>query len=118
MPSVLPSMNHTKVRLRTKSLVYNISTALFSGVTPIILSTLADTTRQQIAPWYYLMFINVVGLIIFLTMFKSTSNKSLRGSYPNVETQEVFEDVIQNPKDALWWEQEVKHEYQGPTYND
>ncbi|MEB7837163.1 MFS transporter [Staphylococcus xylosus] len=106
MPSVLPSMFHTKVRLRTLSLVYNIGAAVFGGLTPFILSTLVETTGQRIAPSYYLMFINVIGLIIFITMFKSTSNKSLRGSYPNVETQEDYEDVLKNPKDALWWESE------------
>ncbi|MDN3225033.1 hypothetical protein QEP27_32420, partial [Pseudomonas nunensis] len=78
------------------------------GLTPFILSTLVETTGQQIAPSYYLMFINVVGLIIFITMFKSTSNKSLRGSYPNVETQEDYDHVVKNPKDALWWEDEVR----------
>lgn len=108
MPSLLPSMFHTKVRLRTLSLVYNIGAAIFGGLTPFILSTLVETTEQDIAPSYYLMFINVVGLIIFLTMFKSTSNKSLRGSYPNVETEEEYEDVIKNPKDALWWEKEIE----------
>lgn len=106
MPSVLPSMFHTKVRLRTLSLVYNIGAAVFGGLTPFILSTLVETAGQRIAPSYYLMFINVIGLIIFITMFKSTSNKSLRGSYPNVETQEDYEDVVKNPKDALWWESE------------
>lgn len=106
MPSVLPSMFHTKVRLRTLSLVYNIGAAVFGGLTPFILSTLVETTGQRIAPSYYLMFINVIGLIIFITIFKSTSNKSLRGSYPNVETQEDYEDVVKNPKDALWWESE------------
>ncbi|MEB8307193.1 MFS transporter [Staphylococcus xylosus] len=106
MPSVLPSMFHTKVRLRTLSLVYNIGAAVFGGLTPFILSTLVETTGQRIAPSYYLMFINMIGLIIFITMFKSTSNKSLRGSYPNVETQEDYEDVVKNPKDALWWESE------------
>lgn len=106
MPSVLPSMFHTKVRLRTLSLVYNIGAAVFGGLTPFILSTLVETTGQRIAPSYYLMFINVIGLIIFITMFKSTSNKSLRGSYPNVETQEDYEDVVKNPKDVLWWESE------------
>lgn len=106
MPSVLPSMFHTKVRLRMLSLVYNIGAAVFGGLTPFILSTLVETTGQRIAPSYYLMFINVIGLIIFITMFKSTSNKSLRGSYPNVETQEDYEDVVKNPKNALWWESE------------
>lgn len=106
MPSVLPSMFHTKVRLRTLSLVYNVGAAVFGGLTPFILSTLVETTGQRIAPSYYLMFINVIGLIIFITMFKSTSNKSLRGSYPNVETQADYEDVVKNPKDALWWESE------------
>src|SRR5699024_9584875 len=115
MPSVLPSMFHTKVRLRTLSLVYNIGADIFGGLTPFILSTIEETTGKQIAPSYYLMFIKIVGLIIIVTMFKSTSNKSLRGSYPNVESQEDYEDVIQNPKDALWWEKEVKHEKRSTT---
>ena len=106
MPSVLPSMFHTKVRLRTLSLVYNIGAAVFGGLTPFILSTLVSTTGQKIAPSYYLMFINVVGLIIFAFMFKSTSNKSLRGAYPNVENRSDYEEVIKNPKDALWWDKE------------
>jgi MHS family proline/betaine transporter-like MFS transporter len=106
MPSVLPSMFHTKVRLRTLSLVYNIGAAVFGGLTPFILSTLVSTTGQKIAPSYYLMFINVVGLIIFAFMFKSTSNKSLRGAYPNVENRSDYEEVIRNPKDALWWDKE------------
>ena len=54
------------------------------------------------------MFINVVGLIIFVTMFKSTSNKSLKGSYPNVETDKEYEEVVNNPEEALWWERENK----------
>src|SRR5699024_5594799 len=115
MPSVLPSMFHTKVRLRTLSLIYNIGAAIFGGLTRFIFCTPVETTSQQIAPSYYLMFINIVCLIIFVTMFKSTSNKSLRGSYPNVESQEDYEDVIQNPKDALWWEKEVKHEKRSTT---
>lgn len=108
MPSLLPSMFYTKVRLRTLSLVYNIGAAIFGGLTPFILSTLVETTGQKIAPSYYLMFINVVGLIVFVTMFKSTSNKSLKGSYPNVETDKEYEEVVNNPEEALWWEQENK----------
>ncbi len=48
MPSVLPSMFHTKVRLRMLSLVYNIGAAVFGGLTPFILSTLVETTGQQL----------------------------------------------------------------------
>ena len=59
MPSVLPSMFHTKVRLRTLSLVYNIGAAIFGGLTPFILSTLVETTGQQIAPSYYLSLIHI-----------------------------------------------------------
>ncbi|MGN5883653.1 MFS transporter [Staphylococcus simulans] len=108
MPSVLPSMFHTKIRLRSLSLVYNIGAAIFGGLTPFILSLLVETTGQRIAPSYYLTLINVLGLIIFGLMFKSTSNKSLRGSYPNVASQSEYQNVVENPKDALWWESEMK----------
>ncbi|RIN87376.1 MULTISPECIES: MFS transporter [Mammaliicoccus] len=106
MPSVLPSIFYTKVRLRTLSLVYNIGAAIFGGLTPFILTTLVETTGQKIAPSYYLTLINVVGLVIFLFMFKTTSNKSLRGSYPNVDNKEDLQEVYENPKDALWWNHE------------
>ncbi len=75
MPSVLPSIFHTKVRLRTLSLVYNIGAAVFGGLTPFILTTLVETTGQKIAPSYYLTVINVIGLLVFVFMFKTTSNK-------------------------------------------
>lgn len=106
MPSVLPSIFYTKVRLRTLSLVYNIGAAIFGGLTPFILTTLVETTGQKIAPSYYLTLINVIGLVIFLFMFKTTSNKSLRGSYPNVDNKEDLQEVYENPKDALWWNHE------------
>ena len=48
MPSLLPSMFYTKVRLRTLSLVYNIGAAIFGGLTPFILSTLVETTGQKL----------------------------------------------------------------------
>nr|WP_286313658.1 MFS transporter [Mammaliicoccus lentus] len=106
MPSVLPSIFHTKVRLRTLSLVYNIGAAVFGGLTPFILTTLVETTGQKIAPSYYLTVINVIGLLVFVFMFKTTSNKSLRGSYPNVDNKKDLHEVFENPKDALWWHAE------------
>ena len=38
---------------------------------------------------------------MLLTLFKDTSKKSLRGSYPNVENQKEFDYAVQNPEKSL-----------------
>ena len=41
-----------------------------------------------------------------LTLFKDTSGKSLKGSYPTVASKAEFQEAVENPKDSLWWKME------------
>lgn len=52
------------------------------------------------------LFISIVGNVVVLTLFTDTANKSLKGSYPNVENQKEYKIAIENPKDSLWWKEE------------
>ncbi|MGX5792071.1 MFS transporter (plasmid) [Staphylococcus equorum] len=85
MPSTLPAITHTNVRMKFLSIIYNLGTAIFGGVTPFILSILSNTKGGNLAPAFYLMFINLIGLLVFLIYFKPTSNLPLKGSKPNID---------------------------------
>lgn len=87
MPSTLPAITHTNVRMKFLSIIYNLGTAIFGGVTPFILSVLGNLKNGSLAPAFYLMFINLIGLIVFVMYFKATSNKALKGSKPNVDVE-------------------------------
>lgn len=88
MPSTLPAITHTNVRMKFLSIIYNLGTAIFGGITPFILAILGNLKGGSLAPAFYLIFINLIGLIVFGVYFKSTSNKPLKGSNPNVDTKE------------------------------
>ncbi|MGG3571923.1 MFS transporter [Bacillus gobiensis] len=106
MPGSIPALFDTKVRYRTVAWTFNIAISLFGGTTPLVASWLVHVTGSNLAPAFYLLFVSVIGLVVVLTLFKDTSKKSLKGSYPNVENQKEFNYAIQNPKKALWWKKE------------
>lgn len=103
MPGTLPALFHTNVRYRAIAWTFNISISIFGGTTPLVASWLVHITGNNLAPAFYLMFVSIIGLIMLLTLFKDTSKKSLRGSYPNVENQKEFDYAVQNPEKSLWW---------------
>ncbi|MEM5396476.1 MFS transporter [Staphylococcus gallinarum] len=103
MPGTLPALFHTNVRYRAIAWTFNISISIFGGTTPLVASWLVHITGNNLAPAFYLMFVSIIGLIVLLTLFKDTSKKSLRGSYPNVENQKEFDYAVQNPEKSLWW---------------
>ncbi|RIP33966.1 MFS transporter [Staphylococcus gallinarum] len=106
MPGTLPALFETKVRYRTIAWTFNISISIFGGTTPLVASWLVHITGNNLAPAFYLMLVSVIGLAVVLLLFKDTSKKSLKGSYPNVETTNEFNYAVQNPKESLWWKQE------------
>ncbi|MCD8787439.1 MFS transporter [Staphylococcus gallinarum] len=85
MPSTLPAITHTNVRMKFLSIIYNIGTAVFGGVTPLILSSLGNLKNGILSPAIYLIIINFIGLVIFSLYFAHTSGKPLKGSNPNIE---------------------------------
>ncbi|MBF7018075.1 MFS transporter [Staphylococcus durrellii] len=88
MPSTLPAITHTNVRMKFLSIIYNIGTAVFGGVTPFILSLLSNLKSGHLNPAFYLMIVNLIGIIVFGIYFKATSNKPLKGSKPNISYDE------------------------------
>lgn len=106
MPGTLPALFHTNVRYRTIAWTFNIAISIFGGTTPLVASWLVHITGNNLAPAFYLMFISIVGIGVVLTLFTDTANKSLKGSYPNVENQKEYNIAIENPKKSLWWKEE------------
>lgn len=59
-------------------------------------------------PAFYLTAISIIGFLVIFFLHTNTASRSLKGSYPNVDTEEDFEKAANNPKESLWWVQEKK----------
>ncbi|WP_436854933.1 MFS transporter [Staphylococcus caeli] len=103
MPGSLPTMFYTHIRYRTLAVTFNVSVSLFGGTTPLIATSLVAKTGDPLAPAYYLTAMSIVGIIVITLLHVSTSGKSLKGSYPNVEDDKEFDYYANNPDKALWW---------------
>ncbi|MEX6272598.1 MFS transporter [Staphylococcus saprophyticus] len=103
MPGSLPTMFYTHIRYRTLAVTFNVSVSLFGGTTPLIASSLVAKTGDPLSPAYYLTAVSIVGIIVISLLHVSTSGKSLKGSYPNVESDEEYEYYANNPDKAMWW---------------
>ncbi|MCD8833505.1 MFS transporter [Staphylococcus arlettae] len=103
MPGSLPTMFYTHIRYRTLAVTFNVSVSLFGGTTPLIASSLVAKTGDPLSPAYYLMAMSIVGILVVGLLHVSTSHKSLKGSYPNVDNQEDYDYFVENPDKALWW---------------
>ena len=103
MPGSLPTMFYTHIRYRTLAVTFNVSVSLFGGTTPLIAASLVAKTGDPLSPAYYLMAMSIVGILVVGLLHVSTSHKSLKGSYPNVDNQEDYDYFVENPDKALWW---------------
>ncbi|MER5884057.1 glycine betaine/L-proline transporter ProP [Streptomyces sp. NPDC001941] len=91
MSAALPALFPTQVRYGGLAVGYNVSTSLFGGTTPLVITALIGWTGSSMTPAYYAMGAAVVGVIAVLCM-KETARKPLAGSPPAVETpQEAAE---------------------------
>lgn len=79
------AITHTNVRRKFLSVKYKTGTAVFGGITPLILSSLGNLKNRILAPAIYLIIINLIGLIVFNLYFVPTSSKPLKASNPNIE---------------------------------
>jgi MHS family proline/betaine transporter-like MFS transporter len=86
MSSALPAIFPTQVRYGSLSVAYNLSTSLFGGTTPLVITALISAFGTNLMPAYYAMAAAVVGVIAVLCM-KETANQPLAGSPPCVETE-------------------------------
>lgn len=103
MPGTLPTMFYTDIRYRTLAVTYNLSVSIFGGTTPLIGTWLVHQSGNNLAPGYYLTIVSIIGFLVILFLFRSTSGKSLKGSYPTVASKSEYQEAVENPKDSLWW---------------
>jgi MHS family proline/betaine transporter-like MFS transporter len=108
MPGSLPTMFYTDIRYRTLSVTFNVSVSIFGGTTPLVSTWLVHQTGNNLAPGFYLTAVNIIGFLVILFLFNSTSGKSLKGSYPTVASKSEFQEAVENPKDSLWWKTEQR----------
>ncbi|WP_163651849.1 MFS transporter [Listeria sp. PSOL-1] len=108
LPSLLPTLFFTDVRYRALSVTFNISVSIFGGTTPMVASFLINKTNNDLMPAFYMIAVCLIGFVVVTFMFRDTSGKSLRGSFPAVESKEEAAALGKNPKKALWWKKEEK----------
>ncbi|MDQ3405865.1 MAG: MFS transporter [Actinomycetota bacterium] len=77
IPSVLPAMFPTEVRYGAFAIGYNLSTALFAGTAPFIVTKLVDSTGDQLIPAYYLMGAAIIAAVP-IVLLPETAGRSLR----------------------------------------
>jgi len=81
MPSTLPAIFPTRVRYGGFAISYNVSTSLFGGTAPYIITYLIATTGNKMIPAFYLMGAAVIALIPIM-LIPETSGRPLPGSKP------------------------------------
>lgn len=87
MSASLPALFPTQVRYGGLSIGYNVSTSLFGGTTPFVITALIDVGHTNLMPAYYSTAAAVVGVISVACM-KETARQPLAGSPPAVGTKE------------------------------
>lgn len=81
MSAALPALFPTQVRYGSLSVGYNLSTSLFGGTTPFVITALISVAHTNLMPAYYAMGAALVGVISVLCM-KETAQQPLEGSPP------------------------------------
>ncbi|MFI9118965.1 MFS transporter [Streptomyces bikiniensis] len=93
MSAALPALFPTDVRYGSLSVGYNLSTSLFGGTTPFVITALISATGSNLVPAYYAMGAALVGVIAVACM-KETARQPLEGSPPSVETHEEAAQMV------------------------
>ncbi|MFJ8658682.1 glycine betaine/L-proline transporter ProP [Streptomyces sp. NPDC093795] len=93
MSAALPALFPTDVRYGSLSVGYNLSTSLFGGTTPLVITALIGWTGSNLMPAYYAMGAALVGVIAVACM-KETAQQPLEGSPPAVETPEEAAEMV------------------------
>ncbi len=77
--STLPALFPTQVRYGAFAIGYNVSTSLFGGTAPLILTFLIDRTGSNLIPGWYMMLAAAIAFVPILLM-PETAGRSLRGT--------------------------------------
>jgi MHS family proline/betaine transporter-like MFS transporter len=94
MSAALPAMFPTNVRYGSLSVGYNLSTSLFGGTTPLVITALISVTGSDMMPAYYSMAAALVGVVAVACM-KETAQQPLAGSPPSVQTEEEAAELVE-----------------------
>ncbi|MFG3100730.1 MFS transporter [Streptomyces sp. NPDC048182] len=94
MSAALPAMFPTSVRYGSLSVGYNISTSLFGGTTPLVITALISLSGSDMAPAYYAMAAALVG-VVAVSVMKETARKPLAGSPPSVQTEQEAAELVE-----------------------
>ncbi|MDI5966809.1 MFS transporter [Streptantibioticus silvisoli] len=94
MSAALPALFPTQIRYGALSIGYNVSTSLFGGTTPLVITALISLTGTKMMPAYYCMFFAVIG-VIAVALIPETAGKPLDGSPPAVGTKQEAVDLVE-----------------------
>lgn len=78
MPAALPAIFPSQVRYGGFAISYNVSTALFGGTAPLVITWLIAQTGSQYIPAFYLMGAAAISLLAVVLM-RETANRPLAG---------------------------------------
>ncbi|MBY8887957.1 glycine betaine/L-proline transporter ProP [Streptomyces sp. PTM05] len=95
MSAALPALFPTQTRYGALSIGYNVSTSLFGGTTPLVITALIGLTGSKMTPAYYAMAAALVGVIAVACM-RETARQPLEGSPPAVATKEEAAEMVQS----------------------
>ncbi|MES1927024.1 MFS transporter [Salinisphaera sp. T31B1] len=79
MPATLPAIFPTRIRYGGFAISYNISTSLFGGTAPFLITWLISVTGDNFVPAYYLMLAAAIAIAPIL-MIPETANRAMPGS--------------------------------------
>ncbi|MCZ9347121.1 MFS transporter [Streptomyces sp. TRM76130] len=99
MSAALPAMFPTSVRYGSLSVGYNLSTSLFGGTTPLVITALIGATGSEMMPAYYAMAAALVGIVAVACM-KETARQPLEGSPPSVQSEQEAAALVQEQAPA------------------
>ncbi|CAL9638145.1 Proline_betaine transporter [Streptomyces sp. enrichment culture] len=99
MSAALPAMFPTSVRYGSLSVGYNLSTSLFGGTTPLVITALIGATGSEMMPAYYAMAAALVGVVAVACM-KETARQPLEGSPPSVQSEEEAAAIVEEQAPA------------------
>ncbi|CAM5531776.1 MFS transporter [Streptomyces abikoensis] len=93
MSAALPALFPTPVRYGSLAIGYNLSTSLFGGTTPLVITALIHATGSDMAPAFYTAGAALVG-VVAVAFMRETARRPLEGSPPSVATKEEAEEIV------------------------
>jgi MFS transporter, MHS family, proline/betaine transporter len=93
MSAALPALFPTQVRYGSLAIGYNVSTSLFGGTAPFVVTWLISVTGNDLMPAYYSTVAALIGMVAVFFM-RETARQPLEGSPPAVSTPEEAAGLV------------------------